>query len=86
MYRVEVAKSARRFLRQIHPEDLLEIIERLRDLREDPYPGDAAELRGHPGYFRLRVGGYRIIYRVSQSRDLVYIGKIGPRKTIYRGY
>jgi len=36
------------------------------------------------GLFKLRVGGYRVIYSVSQKERLVTIHLVGHRKDIYK--
>lgn len=58
---------------------------RLLALVEDPSPKGAKALRGHPDLLRLRVGDYRIIYRVDGGELLVLIIKVGHRRDIYRG-
>ena len=67
--------------------DLPERIQRdaaeiLLDLRENPYPSDSlAMARQYEGFYRIRVDGYRIVYRVDEEAKEVWIWKIGPRNT-----
>ncbi|WP_250296715.1 type II toxin-antitoxin system RelE family toxin [Wolbachia endosymbiont of Oedothorax gibbosus] len=39
---------------------------------------------GLKGRRRLRVGDYRVVYRVNQSEHIVVITEIGHRDTIYK--
>ncbi len=41
-------------------------------------------MRGREGYFRLRVGNYRIIYTVKNDILLVQVIEIGNRGDIYK--
>ena len=46
--------------------------------------GDIKPLKGSPGTYRLRVGGWRILFSYPVV-DVVLIEKIGPRGEIYKG-
>ena len=39
--------------------------------------------RSLKGYMKLRVGDYRVIYRVEKKKVLVLVIKIGHRKDVY---
>jgi len=55
------------------------------ELKENPFYGrDIKRLRGKlEGKYRLRVGGYRIVYRVEEKEEIVVILDIALRETIY---
>ena len=36
------------------------------------------------GLFKLRVGDYRVIYRLIKSEDLIIIHRVGHRREVYR--
>lgn len=38
------------------------------------------------GLYRLRVGNYRVVYRVQAQRVRVLIIRIGHRSEVYRGW
>jgi len=38
------------------------------------------------GLRRLRVGGYRVIYRIQGQRVTVLVTRIGHRSGVYRGF
>lgn len=56
----------------------------LRDLADDPTPAQVKALVGGGGLLRVRVGGWRIIYRVEHDQARVVIVDIGHRSTVYR--
>ena len=55
------------------------------DLRFDPYPPGAEQLRHFEDYWRIRLDGYRIIYRISEQRKAVVVERIAPRGIVYEG-
>jgi mRNA interferase RelE/StbE len=56
---------------------------KLDDLLIDPYPPDTNKLKNGNGRFRIRVGDYRIIYRLEEEKLIILIIKIGHRRDIY---
>lgn len=74
-------KPAQKFILRQTPEQrehLLSAISRL------PGEGDRKPLKGHAGYFRLRVGNYRVIYTVENERLIVRIVTVGNRGDVYK--
>lgn len=49
-----------------------------------PEEGDRKTMKGYPGYFRLRVGDYRVIYTVENDKLIVRIVNIGNRGDVYK--
>jgi len=48
-------------------------------------PSYGVKLRGElKGYWRWRIGEYRIIYKIDDSLHLVVFLDVGPRKSIYK--
>ncbi|MDR0984470.1 MAG: type II toxin-antitoxin system RelE/ParE family toxin [Ruminococcus sp.] len=47
-----------------------------------PYEGDIKKLKGSKGRFRLRVGDYRIIYRLTGND--IHIDDVTPRGSAYK--
>ena len=83
-YRVSVGRSAERPLRRnIPPAQAGRIRQAIDALSKDPRPRDSRKLRGREGY-RLRVGGYRIIYRVDDEERVVTILEVWHRQRDYR--
>jgi len=58
---------------------------RIEVLREDPFPHSVARLdHDFAGLYKLRVGDYRIIYAVDESRHAVVIVRVGHRHNVYK--
>jgi mRNA interferase RelE/StbE len=81
-YRLRVPDPLKELIRDLHPELKRKVREALDVLRGDPSAGK--ELRDElAGLQRLRVGRFRIVYRVAPGR-LIGLVALGPRRTIYQ--
>jgi len=85
MYRVEAPSTRiKRELRRIPYHDRARIIKLIEALKEDPRPYGIVQLE--PNVYRLRIGDYRVIYKVFDEERLVIIGRIVRRsEATYRG-
>jgi mRNA interferase RelE/StbE len=64
--------------------DRQRIVQKIRQLAEDPRPPGCQKLSGRDRY-RIRQGPYRIVYSVEDDRLIVYVVKVGHRSDVYRG-
>jgi mRNA interferase RelE/StbE len=58
------------------------ILKKIRVLSKDARPAGCLKLTGDEGY-RIRVGDYRILYRVDDSLKRIFIYRIKDRKDVY---
>lgn len=66
------------------PKDLRQRLGKAIDrLETDPHPPGSERLTGYDLY-RLRVGDWRIIYRLEDDRLIVLVVEIGPRGGVYK--
>ena len=77
---LKVPLEVRNFIRQLHPEVKRKGRSALADILEDPACGKALK-EEFQGYWSLRVGRNRIIYRPDEGG--VEIVAIGSRESIY---
>jgi mRNA interferase RelE/StbE len=54
----------------------------LKDLAKEPPEGDIIPVVGQAGYFRLRVGGFRALYRIENNT--IFVTNIDPRGQVYK--
>jgi len=52
------------------------------ELFHTPYPAGCKKLKGAPNSYRLRVGGYRILYSILSNEEIL-VFKIAPRGSAY---
>jgi mRNA interferase RelE/StbE len=83
-YRVEVAAEVAKQLRRVPRTDVRRIYATIELLADTPRPPGAKPLKGPPGRWRVRVGDYRIIYRINDDVLLVLVLAAQHRKDVYR--
>jgi mRNA interferase RelE/StbE len=82
-YRLQIKPSAAKDLEAISSKkDRQRIVARILKLADNPRPPGGEKLSGQDRY-RVRQGGYRIIYAIEDDNLLVYVVKVGHRKEIY---
>lgn len=83
MYRIVLSRSASKDLNNITQKYKPHIFAALFDLRKDPYLGK--KLKGKfENFYSLRVGPYRIIYKIYKSELNILVIRIGPRQGAYK--
>lgn len=80
-YKIEFDKKAIKFISK-QPKPQRERI--FKAIYMLPLSGDIKVMQGHSGYFRLRVGDYRIIYTVDDNVLIVRIVAVGNRGDVYK--
>ena len=83
MYRVVLSRIAERDLQKVDKDNKPRIFAALFDLRKDPYSGKKLEGKFCECY-SLRVGQYRIIYKIYKNQLSILVIRIGPRQGVYQ--
>lgn len=82
-YRVEIRRQAAKEINRIGLQDRKRIQQAIDGLASNPHPVGSKKLHNRDGW-RIRVGHYRVIYRIEQQRVLVLVLRIGHRREVYR--
>ena len=76
-YTVEISHRAQRELTKLQMSDFQRISEAIKGLEDNPRLKGVRKLRG--SIYRVRIGGWRIIYSVFDKDKLVVVGKVVRR-------
>ena len=80
MYEVRVAGQVRRSMRKIPPKDQARILAAFKGLANNPRPiGYGPVEDALPNTFRIRVGRYRVVYRIYDADQVVVIARVRKR-------
>lgn len=78
MYEIRVASSkVEKELAKIPGGDQKRVINQVRKLAETPRPSGIKALA--PNIYRLRIGSYRVIYKVYDDEKVILIGRFARR-------
>ena len=83
-YEVVLLRSAARELTDLPAEVQRRVTRAIDGLVDDPRPRGSKPLVGGDGTWRVRVGDYRILYRVDDDRVEVLVIRIRHRSDAYR--
>ncbi len=83
-YQIIFSPQARRSLRKLPPNTQQRVNDNILALAENPRPPGVKALQGSRGLLRLRVGDYRVIYRIEDRQLIVVVVQVGHRRDIYR--
>lgn len=86
-YAVEILRAPEKFLDKLsrqQPSDAAAIEDTIDDLRVQPQPPGSTWLKGYSGVLRVRVGNYRVCYRIEHDRLVVLIITVSTRDDVYQ--
>ena len=83
--RIEYTETARKQLRKLDRTMQKRILDYMDEvaLLENPRSRDKALVENMRGLWRYRIGDYRVICEIQESRIIISVLKIGHRKNIY---
>jgi mRNA interferase RelE/StbE len=82
-YELLIRRRAQKQLAKVASESFDRICDRIRELSQDPRPKGSRKLAGRDGW-RIRVGSYRVVYDIDDSKRIVEILDVGHRRDVYR--
>jgi mRNA interferase RelE/StbE len=60
------------------------MVRKIDALATNPRPRGVGKLAGEDGILRVRIGEFRILYRIEDAALLVLIIRVGHRREVYR--
>ena len=82
-YHLKIIRKAEKDLDDIKGKDFGVIKKKILSLAENPRPFGCKKLTNEDGY-RIRVGNFRILYRISDRTKEVVVYRVKDRKEAYR--
>ena len=83
-YNIEWNPSALKELRRLPKEIAGRIFKVVEELASNPFPNKVRKLAESDNSFRIRVGDYRVLYKVISKTLIVEIVRAGHRRDAYR--
>jgi len=82
MFKVKLHKRVIKFLQKLSESDRKRIFSAIEKL-EDPFSQPYEKVKGRKDLYRIRVGDYRIIYRVDKLNKIVSVHLVDKRERVY---
>jgi mRNA interferase RelE/StbE len=82
-YRVEFTTAAARQVKKLPRPARDRVLDAVEDLSDEPRPHGAKKLVGEETAWRIRVGGYRVIYDIFDTELTVTVVRAGRRREVY---
>ncbi len=82
MAEVFLLPSAERDLDRLEDEVYKRVLGKIKGLGREPRPPGSIKLTAEEGY-RLRVGDFRILYRIDDGTKRIYVYRIKHRREVY---
>ena len=82
-YLVEISAQARKQLKRMPKAEQKRILDKIASLAEDPRPFGYKKLFYYTDFFRVRVGNYRVIYKIEDKQLVVIVVEVTDRRDAY---
>ena len=79
IYTIIIQPPAEKDLAALPIKDQAHVNEKIALLAEDPRPLQCKKLKDHNDEYRLRVGSYRVLYKIDDRKKLVFIARVKRR-------
>ena len=85
MFELEYSNISKKFLKNLDRELSSRILNKIELLKENSVPSDAKFItrEDNDKIFRIRIGKYRVLYKVKESEKVIIISKIDKRERVY---
>jgi mRNA interferase RelE/StbE len=83
-YDVQIMPQAQQDLKALSGKLLSRLEHAILSLYNEPRPHKTKKLSGTESKWRIRIGDYRILYEIDDSRKLIRIYRIAHRREAYR--
>ena len=83
-YKIEWKNSAYKELQKLPHPIITRVVAAVSELSNEPFPHGVKKLVGSEFSYRIRVGDYRVVYKVFENRLIIEIVRVRHRKDVYR--
>lgn len=82
-YHVALTSSADKELKKLSGQLIAHIVPRLENLVSNPRPPGCKKLKGGDHEWRIRVGDFRVVYTIDDTKLLVEVTRVRHRSEVY---
>lgn len=82
-YSIEIKASAQKELDALDDRLFARIDTKILALAENSRPSGCTKLKGFKDHWRIRIGNYRVVYMIDDSKRLVTVTRVAHRGEVY---
>lgn len=84
-FKLDYSSQAKKFLKRLDKKIAKRILEKIELLLSNLVPSDAKFIRreNNEKIFRIRIGKYRVLYKIKETKEAILVSKIDKRERIY---
>lgn len=83
-YRVELDRRAAKEIAALTVDVQARLLRAIAALARTPRPAGVVKLEGAQDLYRIRIGAYRVLYRVWDDVLIILVVRVGHRREVYR--
>jgi mRNA interferase RelE/StbE len=83
-YEVQILPKAVRQIKALSVEVRQDVSITIQSLANEPRPIGVKKLSGEKDIYRVRIGNYRVLYRIVDKVLVVVVVSVGHRREVYR--
>ena len=84
LYEIELTNKATKLIGKLELETQIDVMSAINELAENPRPHGCESVQAIEGIFRIRVGSYRIFYKIDGGKLIVIGVAVYDRKDAYK--
>jgi mRNA interferase RelE/StbE len=84
MYEIYLERSAEKDLRKLRPPFFNTVLAKIKALANNPHPRGSRKIIDSDNFWRIKIGSYRVLYEIIDSKNTIRIYKIRHRKDAYK--
>lgn len=82
-YQIKFKSSAVKELRKLPSPVQKRISIKIEELRQNPRPSGVVKLTGDDRLYRVRVGSYRVVFKIDDTERIIRVTRIRHRRDVY---
>ena len=59
------------------------VFKKITELENDPFPSDVKKLKGEKDVYRIRIGDFRVLYRIIREDDIILVFRVDKRSRVH---
>lgn len=82
--KIKFGTKALKFLSKLDRDGKERVFKKIKELGNDPFPSDVKKIKGERDVYRIRIGAFRVLYKIISKDDTILIFRVDKRSRVYK--